>query len=115
MSAGWPERKRVMSGSGPFSPIFQGVWQSLQPPPVTRYFPRGTGGFAAFAAGFPVAAAAAGAAGFLAAGAAAACPRATSADPVPKAIAPTRTVIATPSRARICALLMVVVPAVPVT
>ena len=26
-----------MSGSGPFGPIFSGVWQSLQPPMVTRY------------------------------------------------------------------------------
>ena len=31
-----------MSGPGPFGPIFSGVWQSLQPPMVTRYFPRAT-------------------------------------------------------------------------
>ena len=37
---GWPESARLMSGSGPFGPIFQGVWQSLQPPIVTRYSPR---------------------------------------------------------------------------
>src|SRR6185503_20656366 len=37
---GWPERERLMSGSGPFGPIIQGVWQSLQPPIVTRYSPR---------------------------------------------------------------------------
>src|SRR5512140_480878 len=34
---------RVMLGSGPFGPIFHGVWQSLQPPRVTRYLPRSTG------------------------------------------------------------------------
>ena len=27
-----------MSGSGPFGPIFKGVWQSLQPTTLTRYF-----------------------------------------------------------------------------
>ena len=31
-----------MSGSGPFGPIFHGVWQSLQPPNETRYSPRTT-------------------------------------------------------------------------
>lgn len=29
-----------MSRSGPFGPIFSGVWQSLQAPTVTKYFPR---------------------------------------------------------------------------
>jgi hypothetical protein len=29
MPAGWPDNIRVMSGSGPFAPIFNGVWQSL--------------------------------------------------------------------------------------
>ena len=33
-----------MSGSGPLSPIFHGVWQSLQPAIVTRYLPRATCG-----------------------------------------------------------------------
>ena len=41
---------RVMSGSGPFGPIFNGVWQSLQPPAVTRYLPRSTGDMAGAAA-----------------------------------------------------------------
>ena len=31
MLSGWPVSARVMSGSGPFGPSFQGVWQSLQP------------------------------------------------------------------------------------
>src|SRR5262245_46785690 len=31
-----------MSGTGPLSVIFSGVWQSLQPPKFTRYFPRAT-------------------------------------------------------------------------
>jgi hypothetical protein len=31
-----------MSGSGPFGPSLNGVWQSLQPAIVTRYFPRST-------------------------------------------------------------------------
>ena len=35
-SAGCPVSARVMSGSGPFGPIFSGVWQSLQPIVVTR-------------------------------------------------------------------------------
>src|SRR5687767_14553486 len=39
-----------MSGSGPFGPITQGVWQSLQPEVVTRYFPRTALSFAAGAA-----------------------------------------------------------------
>src|SRR5512140_2958584 len=38
--SGCPESMRVISGSGPFGPIFRGVWQSLQPTIVTRYFPR---------------------------------------------------------------------------
>jgi hypothetical protein len=29
-----------MSGSGPFAPIFIGVWQSLQDMIATRYLPR---------------------------------------------------------------------------
>src|SRR4051812_8452219 len=37
---GWPESIRAMSGSGPLGPILSGVWQSLQPPTVTRYLPR---------------------------------------------------------------------------
>src|SRR5438105_15014776 len=36
-----------MSKSGPFGPGFLGVWQSLHPPIVTRYFPRSTGDWAA--------------------------------------------------------------------
>src|SRR5512139_721736 len=31
-----------MSGSGPLSPIFHGVWQSWQPDVETRYLPRAT-------------------------------------------------------------------------
>src|SRR5688572_10865136 len=31
-----------MSGSGPFGPIVNGVWQSLHPMTVTRYLPRAT-------------------------------------------------------------------------
>src|SRR5262245_13213513 len=42
MASGWPDSMRVMSGSGPAAPIFQGVWQSLQPMSVTRYLPRST-------------------------------------------------------------------------
>ena len=38
--SGCPERARVMSGSGPFGPIFAGVWQSWQKPAVTMYSPR---------------------------------------------------------------------------
>ena len=48
-----------MSGSGPLAPIFQGVWQSLQPMVVTRYFPRSMGevgeGVDASAAADPIA------------------------------------------------------------
>src|SRR5688500_14211549 len=40
ISAGWPVSMRDMSGSGPFGPIFHGVWQSLQPMVLTRYSPR---------------------------------------------------------------------------
>ena len=40
--SGWPDRNRVMSGSGPCGPIFHGVWQSLQPMIFTRYSPRCT-------------------------------------------------------------------------
>src|SRR5688572_25482684 len=41
ISSGCPESIRDMSGSGtPLAPIFHGVWQSLQPPMVTRYWPR---------------------------------------------------------------------------
>src|SRR5687768_3565843 len=40
--SGWPLSARVMSGSGPFGPTLNGVWQSLQPPMVTRYSPRAT-------------------------------------------------------------------------
>src|SRR6476661_7417069 len=29
-ASGWPERARALSGSGPFAPIFNGVWQSPQ-------------------------------------------------------------------------------------
>src|SRR5688572_19186757 len=39
-SCGWPVNARVMSCSGPRGPIFQGVWQSLQPIVFTRYSPR---------------------------------------------------------------------------
>src|SRR5262245_55320258 len=38
--SGWPDSMRDMSGSGPVGPILSGVWQSLQPPTVTRYSPR---------------------------------------------------------------------------
>src|SRR4030095_15798869 len=37
---GCPDSMRVISGSGPFGPPLKGVWQSLQPPIVTRYLPR---------------------------------------------------------------------------
>src|SRR6185503_10701867 len=40
--AGWPLSLREKSCSGPFGPIFHGVWQSLQPPNHTRYSPRAT-------------------------------------------------------------------------
>src|SRR6478672_5465977 len=40
--SGWPESMRLMSGSGPLGPIFNGVWQSLQTITVTRYLPRST-------------------------------------------------------------------------
>jgi hypothetical protein len=38
--SGCPESIRDISGTGPLSVILSGVWQSLQPPKVTRYFPR---------------------------------------------------------------------------
>jgi hypothetical protein len=42
---------RLMSGSGPFAPIFKGVWQSWQAAIDTKYRPRSTrdGSFDAFA------------------------------------------------------------------
>src|SRR3954469_13221536 len=40
--SGCPDSIRDMSGSGPLGPILSGVWQSLQPPTVTRYLPRST-------------------------------------------------------------------------
>src|SRR5215510_13155563 len=40
-----------MSASGPFCPIFFGVWQSWQPPPITSFFPRSTWDRAGAAAG----------------------------------------------------------------
>src|SRR4051794_5995580 len=40
MLAWCPDSLRVMSGSGPFGPIFTGVWQSSQPMAFTRYLPR---------------------------------------------------------------------------
>jgi len=42
-AAGWPDSIWVMSGSGPFGPIFSGVWQSWQPLVATRYSPRFAG------------------------------------------------------------------------
>jgi hypothetical protein len=42
-----------MSGSGPFGPILNGVWQSLQLVIVTRYWPRSTGLTAAAGGGVP--------------------------------------------------------------
>src|SRR4030095_122233 len=47
--SGCPDSIRAMSGSGPFGPILSGVWQSLQPPIVTRYLPRSTWARAALA------------------------------------------------------------------
>ena len=38
-----------MSGSGPFGPMCQGVWQSWQPEVVTRYSPSATGSWASAA------------------------------------------------------------------
>jgi hypothetical protein len=40
MPEGWPEKSRATSGSGPFAPIFIGVWQSLHDMIATRYLPR---------------------------------------------------------------------------
>src|SRR5512142_674021 len=48
----------VMSISGPFGPIFFGVWQSLHARTETRYFPRWTAAEAACGAGFGAALAA---------------------------------------------------------
>jgi hypothetical protein len=39
----YPARSRVVSGTGPWGVMTFGVWQSLQPPTMTRYFPRSTG------------------------------------------------------------------------
>ena len=52
--SGCPESIRDMSGSGPLAPIFKGVWQSLQPPTVTRYLPRSTRAWVAAADAPPV-------------------------------------------------------------
>src|SRR5262245_36014491 len=41
-SEGCPVRARDRSISGPRGPIFQGVWQSLQPMVLTRFAPRST-------------------------------------------------------------------------
>ena len=49
-SCGWPESARVMSGSGPFAPMIQGVWQSWHPEVSTRYLPMATGSSCAKAA-----------------------------------------------------------------
>src|SRR4030095_5744214 len=38
--SGCPESIRSMSQATPSGVFFHGVWQSLQPPIVTRYFPR---------------------------------------------------------------------------
>src|SRR4249919_2250089 len=75
MSAGCPDSIRDMSGSGPLSPILNGVWQSLQTAIVTRYLPR-----ASVAA---VEEAPAGFAGGLAAGVPAACPAPAADRPIP--------------------------------
>src|ERR1051326_7971672 len=40
--SGCPDSRRETSGSGPFGPIFFGVWQSPQPMLWTRYRPRST-------------------------------------------------------------------------
>ncbi|MBP1602044.1 MAG: hypothetical protein H6Q06_2195 [Acidobacteria bacterium] len=45
MSAGAPERFRLMSGTGPLGVNVFGVWQSLQVPAVMRYAPRATWSF----------------------------------------------------------------------
>src|SRR4029450_11146116 len=42
---------RLMSASGPFGPLFFGVWQSWQPPPMTNCLPRSTCDRAGAAAG----------------------------------------------------------------
>src|SRR5581483_104231 len=52
MSSGCPDSILLMSGSGPFGPIFLVVWQSLQPPAITSVLPRSTSdGWGAAAAG----------------------------------------------------------------
>src|SRR6187399_1113378 len=38
--SGWPDSIRVMSGSAPFGPAFNGVWQSMHAEVATRYLPR---------------------------------------------------------------------------
>jgi hypothetical protein len=49
--SGCPDSMRLMSGSGPFGPILNGVWQSWQPEVFTRYLPRAArSGVAAVAA-----------------------------------------------------------------
>src|SRR6185295_19858769 len=47
--AGCPDKRRVVSSTGPMAVKILGEWQSLQPPIVTRYLPRTTG--SSFAAG----------------------------------------------------------------
>src|SRR5262245_31760110 len=42
---------RSMSASGPFGPIFFGVWQSWQPPPMINLWPRSICDIAGAAAG----------------------------------------------------------------
>ena len=49
--SGWPDSMRSMSASGPFGPIFFGVWQSWQPPPMINILPRSTCDIAGAAAG----------------------------------------------------------------
>ena len=41
--SGCPDNILLISGSGPFGPIFFGVWQSWQPPPTTSISPRSIG------------------------------------------------------------------------
>src|SRR5436853_64884 len=51
MSCGWPESARSRSGTGPVGVSFFGVWQSWQPPTVTRISPLFAGSCAGAAAG----------------------------------------------------------------
>src|SRR5215813_5694019 len=55
--SGCPIRSRAGSSSGPFGPIFLGVWQSPQARIETKYFPCSTffgeGAFALFEAACP--------------------------------------------------------------